>query len=308
MSDIITNTTSTNDSKIFNVYVSKSTTAGTALVTRGSLNKTDTAPTVAGLYILKETGVYTNLGGINAQSGKLNFASFDGTTWSLIAVDAPTPITNNYITENTYNLDPNQIVPSEALYNDATSTLAGDVLKRVDINTGEDVNYRETTTWHDGSAMDDSRVDGFVYKKIGIKYYERIFGNIINVLDCGAIADDITNTSTKAINLAVKVAGTTKTVYIPSGSFWIKAHDENQPEGYPTYDRGIMCQEGTKIKMESDTYLKTIPNGKRHYSIISIFGKNNISIEGGNLVGERYEHIGTEENGEMEYWFLEETT
>ena len=97
MSDIITNTTSTNESKVFNVYVSKSTTAGTALVTRGSLNKTDTAPTVAGLYILEETGVYPNLGGINAQVGKLNFASFDGTTWSLIAVDSPQPIVNNYI-------------------------------------------------------------------------------------------------------------------------------------------------------------------------------------------------------------------
>ena len=173
-------------------------------------------------------------------------------------------------------------------------TLAGDIIKRVDINTGENVNYRETTTWHDGSTMNDSKVDGFVYKKIGIKYYERIFGDTINVLDCGAIVDDMTDVSTKAINLAVKVAGTTKTVYIPSGTFWIKAHDDTQPEGYPTYDRGIMCQEGTKIKMESDTYLKAIANAKKHYNIISIFGKNNISVEGGNLVGDRNEHIGTE--------------
>ena len=89
MSDIITNTTSTNESKVFNVYVSKSTTAGTALVTRGSLNKTDTAPTVAGLYILEETGIYPNLGNIDAEAGKLNFASFDGTTWSLIATSIP---------------------------------------------------------------------------------------------------------------------------------------------------------------------------------------------------------------------------
>ena len=93
MSDTITNTTNTNESKVFNVYVSKSTTAGTALVTRGSLNKTDTAPTVAGLYILEETGVYTNLGNIDAKAGKLNFASFDGTTWSLIEVDMLTSST-----------------------------------------------------------------------------------------------------------------------------------------------------------------------------------------------------------------------
>lgn len=54
-----------------------------------ALLKTDTAPTIKGLYPLSETGIYTNLGGINAQSGKLNFASFDGTTWKLIAVDMP---------------------------------------------------------------------------------------------------------------------------------------------------------------------------------------------------------------------------
>ena len=56
---------------------------------KGDLIKTDVAPTSVGFYGLLETGVYTNLGGINAQSGKLNFASFDGTTWSLIAVDMP---------------------------------------------------------------------------------------------------------------------------------------------------------------------------------------------------------------------------
>lgn len=54
---------------------------------KGDLNKTEAAPTEVGFYGLLETGVYTNLGGIDAQSGKLNFASFDGTTWSLIAID-----------------------------------------------------------------------------------------------------------------------------------------------------------------------------------------------------------------------------
>ena len=56
---------------------------------KGDLNISEAAPTSVGFYGLLETGVYTNLGGIDAQSGKLNFASFDGTTWSLIAVDMP---------------------------------------------------------------------------------------------------------------------------------------------------------------------------------------------------------------------------
>ena len=61
---------------------------------KGDLNKTDAAPTQIGLYGLLETGVYTNLGGIDAQSGKLNFASFDGTTWSLIAVNIESNLSN----------------------------------------------------------------------------------------------------------------------------------------------------------------------------------------------------------------------
>ena len=61
---------------------------------KGDLRKSDPAPTQIGFYGLLETGVYTNLGGINAPIGKLNFASFDGTTWSLISVDMPTSTFN----------------------------------------------------------------------------------------------------------------------------------------------------------------------------------------------------------------------
>ena len=215
MSDIITNTTNTNENKVFNVYVSKSTSAGTVLVTRRSLKKTDPKPTVVGLYILEETGIYPNLGNIDAEAGKLNFAIFDGTTWSLIAVDLPQPIVNNYTNNNSYTLDPEQIVPSEALYND--ETLAGDVLKRVDKMTGENVNYREVTTWHDGSAMNDSRVDGTIYKKIGTKYFERQYDSILNVKWFGAKGDGITDDTesfTKALN-----AG--KSIFIPTGKYLV---------------------------------------------------------------------------------------
>ena len=55
----------------------------------GVLKVTDTAPTVQGLYILSEVGTYANLGGLVATANKLNYAYFDGTTWSLIAVDVP---------------------------------------------------------------------------------------------------------------------------------------------------------------------------------------------------------------------------
>lgn len=58
---------------------------------KGDLRISDPAPTEKGYYMLLEVGTYNNLGGINAQSGKLNFASFDGTTWSKVEVEIPQP-------------------------------------------------------------------------------------------------------------------------------------------------------------------------------------------------------------------------
>ena len=61
---------------------------------KGSLKITDTAPTAQGLYILSDVGAYTRLGGLVATADKLNYAYFDGTTWSLIAVDIESNLSN----------------------------------------------------------------------------------------------------------------------------------------------------------------------------------------------------------------------
>ena len=65
---------------------------------------------------------------------------------------------------------------SEALYTD--NTLAGDILKRVDKNTGENVNYRETTTWYDGSPMTEDKVDGRAYRYYGNSFYVMSFNDL----------------------------------------------------------------------------------------------------------------------------------
>lgn len=86
-------------------------------------------------------------------------------------------------------------------------TLAGDIIKRVDINTGENVNYRETTTWYDGSAMDDSKVDGLMYKKIDNKYYNLNIGKTIHIRFLGVLNDislEQTEVFKKAIDLCTK--------------------------------------------------------------------------------------------------------
>jgi hypothetical protein len=56
--------------------------------TKGVLTTSSSAPTEKGKYLLASSGTYTNLGGLVTTADKLNYAYFDGTAWSLIAVDA----------------------------------------------------------------------------------------------------------------------------------------------------------------------------------------------------------------------------
>lgn len=50
---------------------------------------------------------------------------------------------------------------------------ANDIKKRIDIISGVDVNYRETTTWYDGSPITDEDLDGIIYGKIDGEYYRK---------------------------------------------------------------------------------------------------------------------------------------
>ena len=96
---------------------------------KGDLNKTDVAPTQIGFYGLLETGIYTNLGGINAPIGKLNFASFDGTTWSLVSVDLPSVQLSNNI-----NGTSTTIAATEKSVGDLNSKLENELFNKSSIS------------------------------------------------------------------------------------------------------------------------------------------------------------------------------
>ena len=51
--------------------------------------------------------------------------------------------------------------------------IVSDILFKVDKNTGVDVNYREVTTWYDGTPMTDAKLDNVIFIKKGAKYYKK---------------------------------------------------------------------------------------------------------------------------------------
>ena len=62
-------------------------------------------------------------------------------------------------------------------YNNALETEAVDVIQRIDFETGNNVNYKKTATWYDGSLMDESKVDGYVYRYYNDSFYVMAFDN-----------------------------------------------------------------------------------------------------------------------------------
>ena len=190
---------------------------------KGSLKITNAAPTEQGLYILSDVGTYANLGGLVTSTGKLNYAYFDGTTWKLIAADLPQPIVNNYTNNNTYNLDPEQIVPSEALYNNSEETLAGDIIQRIDFNSGRTITYKKSNTWFDGTPITDEKValsERFFIKKNN--EYFKITENDFDVKMFGAVGDGVTDDRIaiqKAVNFC-ESAGIKKLLF-PMGQYYI---------------------------------------------------------------------------------------
>ena len=102
----------------------------------GSLKITDSAPTAQCLYILSDAGTYTNLGGLVATADKLNYAYFNGTTWSLIAADV--------LMQENFAETQNLITKNSVIYNyDADGVLTSAANPSVGINPKKDGSYEQ---------------------------------------------------------------------------------------------------------------------------------------------------------------------
>ncbi len=72
-----------------------------------------------------------------------------------------------------------------------------------DINSGANSEYEITNIWHDGSPLEDAKIDGVIYVKRNGKFYKRLFSGSINVKWFGAKGNNIADDAL-AINKALK--------------------------------------------------------------------------------------------------------
>lgn len=114
----------------------------------------------------------------------------------------------------------------------------------------------------------------------------------LDVRDFGAIGDDAVD-DTDAIESAVRQAsanaetGEINTVYVPAGTYIITPGDANN-EGNP----GISLKSNVNLVMDNKAVLKVAGTSLEDYCVISAKNVENITVKGGKIVGERYQHSG----------------
>ncbi len=103
---------------------------------------------------------------------------------------------------------------------------------------------------------------------------------IVNVQDFGAVpGDDIDDTD--AIQNAANEEGA-EMVYVPAGVYVVNA------------EPGIKLQSNTNLVMDPEAVLEVKGNSQDHYNVIRARNAANISIYGGQIIGERDKHTGSE--------------
>jgi polygalacturonase len=109
----------------------------------------------------------------------------------------------------------------------------------------------------------------------------------LNVKNFGAMGNGVTD-DTAAIQAAINaLPATGGTVVVPNGTYMINAL------------KAINLRSHVRLSMWGSAYLKAIPNSASRYWVVKAWNVNNVEIVGGNVIGERSQHLGT--TGEWGY-------
>lgn len=186
------------------------------------------------------------------------------------------------------SVDPGGLILSELIRSrkpDGAETPYPDLPTRLDEQIGKNSEFRE-----------------FESEK---SFMARVFNESsergINVKWFGAKGDGQTD-DTLAIQATVDYVSNQGggVVYIPDGTYMIKAHNENTSRNIYLLDEGgVALKNNVNLKLSDLATLKAITNNQKAYQLIRLYNVENASIIGGKVEGDLAEHTGTE--GEWGY-------
>lgn len=155
----------------------------------------------------------------------------------------------------------------------------GQIIQLIDSYTKENVNYEETSLWHDGTPMDDTKVDNVIFRKKLNKYYaarDFLNGNAIRAGLFGVSPDNPDNS--EALQKAINYASSYKIgkVLVSAGTFKF---------GSPVYLRSRVAIEGlnamrTMFTSDNDIAILTWFKHVEFVDISGITFTNNVAGQG----------------------------
>jgi parallel beta-helix repeat protein len=162
--------------------------------------------------------------------------------------------------------------------------------------TGYSVKYRThiqnegwTQGWVVDGALSGSEGKSLRLEAIEIKIEEKSISTVTpptstapvtqekTVKDYGAKGDGVTNDTT-AIQTALNENAT---VFIPDGTYMINV------------DKPLLPKSNQTVTLSENAVLKALPSSNGYNAVIRMSGVSSVTISGGKIIGERYEHQGT---------------
>ena len=157
----------------------------------------------------------------------------DVQTDTLLASDLKLPTSKavaNYVTSKLAGINGGKAADRANNYFDDARTVnfnaaairTGDVLYNlIDNYTGNQIQFQKVTKYLDSSKMNDSKIDGVIYRKKGGEYFKRIYEGAINPVWWGADPTGVANSlpAFKAAQLYTESLSSPVTIEVPEGVY-----------------------------------------------------------------------------------------
>lgn len=159
---------------------------------------------------------------VSSDSANSFFAEWksDTQTWEPIVGDVDAILENAYpILDTTFF---NQNIALSSMTNGRAIRVGNMWTNIISALTGENINFQVITKWFDGTDMDDTKLDGVIYRKRGDEYLKMAYTQPINIRWFGAKGDGVSDDwqpIQSAINYLFNTGG--GELFIPKGTYYL---------------------------------------------------------------------------------------